>query len=342
MIDQNTDADNLRMFGDSLRRALSAYPDALHLQRADAITPETVAASMALSVEQGCLAVYASEAAGGLGLGAQGARVIAREFGRSLLPGPMMAATVIAPKLARMEAAFGLLHERAQSGEALISVGAPVLAGDAYVVDHVLGATDALTFDRTDGGGVRVCWRATRGARARKPFDPTCPVGILGKSGVVHADVTLDVQSAESLLGPANIWIAAELVGAAQRAGELTIAYAGERTQFDRPIGTNQAIKHRVVDDYVLRENAEALVAAAAIAWDKRGDDRVLLAHVARAAASEAAISSTAHCIQVHGGLGFSWEHPAHLYYKRVRRLVSLLGSLEESIDFIGSRICTP
>ena len=117
----------------------------------------------------------------------------------------------------------------------------------------------------------------------------------------------------------------------AERASEISISFARDRQQFGSPIGSYQSIKHRIVDDYVELQSARALVEDAASAWDSLSEDRLLKAHAARAIATKVAFSSTAHCIQVHGAAGFSWEHVAHLYYKRARRLAASFGTLEQS-----------
>ncbi|MBX3529422.1 MAG: hypothetical protein KF849_02365 [Rhizobiaceae bacterium] len=171
-------------------------------------------------------------------------------------------------------------------------------------------------------------------------FDPVAPMASLAAGNEPDTGLTPGADAAASLFGAADLWIAAELLGIAERSGEMAVAHAGERRQFGQIIGSYQGIKHRIVDDYVLQQNAAAVLQLATRAWDAGQADRRMLAHAARFAASEAALSASAFCIQAHGAMGFSWEHPAHLYYKRARRLANLLGSAGESRAALGEAIC--
>ena len=198
-----------------------------------------------------------------------------------------------------------------------------------------------LSLARQGSGQVLTAWNASASTlRTLQPFDPACPLAELdadasGRDGAVR----LEGDAADAVMGAAHLWIAAEMLGAAWRAGDMSIAYAGTRQQFGTLIGGYQAIKHRIVDDYVLRKNAAAILADAAEAWDAQRSDRMLLAHAARAACGHAAVASTSHCIQVHGALGFSSESPIHLAYKRVRRLACTLGDEARSRAAIAARL---
>jgi alkylation response protein AidB-like acyl-CoA dehydrogenase len=131
-----------------------------------------------------------------------------------------------------------------------------------------------------------------------------------------------------SVLDRAAVALAAESLGGAERCLEMATDYAKTRIQFDRPIGSFQAIKHRLADMLVSVETARSAVywAACVVA---SGDEAELpaAAAVARSYATEAFFRCAAECIQIHGGIGFTWEHDAHLYLKRARTSLSLLGS---------------
>ncbi|MFJ2742232.1 acyl-CoA dehydrogenase family protein [Streptomyces sp. NPDC087440] len=116
--------------------------------------------------------------------------------------------------------------------------------------------------------------------------------------------------------------LAAEQVGAADRALEITVQYAKDRVQFGRPIGSFQAVKHRIADAYVLLEAARSLALAAADAAAAPGP-----AAAAKAACSEAYQQITGEMIQLHGGIGITWEHPAHDFFKRAHGTAHFLGS---------------
>jgi alkylation response protein AidB-like acyl-CoA dehydrogenase len=130
----------------------------------------------------------------------------------------------------------------------------------------------------------------------------------------------------------AAIAITAEQVGGARRCLELTVEYARHRIQFGRPIGSFQAVKHRLADLLVLVESADSASQAAARAWELEASDDgdpenvPVLASLAKSYCSEAYRAVAAETIQLHGGLGFTWEHPAHRYFKRAHSTSYLFG----------------
>jgi alkylation response protein AidB-like acyl-CoA dehydrogenase len=109
------------------------------------------------------------------------------------------------------------------------------------------------------------------------------------------------------------------MLGCAERATELGVGYAKEREQFSRPIGSFQAVKHRAADMHVEVESLRNAVYYAAWAIERDHPDASIAASMAKAYASDAARRVTQSCIQIHGGIGFTWEHDAHLYFKRVK-----------------------
>lgn len=127
-------------------------------------------------------------------------------------------------------------------------------------------------------------------------------------------------------LDRAVITLAAEQVGGAQRMLDMSVEYAALRQQFGRPIGSFQAIKHRCADMLLEVEGARSAAYHAAACVASGSADVPLAAAVAGAAATEAYLRVTAEAIQIHGGVGFTWEHPAHLYYKRALSSEHLFG----------------
>jgi alkylation response protein AidB-like acyl-CoA dehydrogenase len=132
----------------------------------------------------------------------------------------------------------------------------------------------------------------------------------------------------------ASVALAAEALGGAERCLEMATDYAKTRVQFDRPIGSFQAIKHRLADMLVGVETARSAVYwAACVAASSGGADGAGSAElreaaaVAKSYATEAFFRCAAECVQIHGGIGFTWEHDAHLHLKRARTSLSLLGS---------------
>jgi alkylation response protein AidB-like acyl-CoA dehydrogenase len=138
---------------------------------------------------------------------------------------------------------------------------------------------------------------------------------------VSHADVLAESRQARQALrrvvDHALAALAVELVGSAQRALDLSVAYANERTQFGRPIGSFQAVKHKCVDMMVAVETARSLAYYAAWAVSESTQDAEQAVGMAKAYCGEMARTVTSEAIQVHGGIGFTWEHDLHLYYRR-------------------------
>ena len=123
----------------------------------------------------------------------------------------------------------------------------------------------------------------------------------------------------ERVINRATIGICAEMVGGAQKMLDMCVDYAKQRIQFGRPIGSFQAIQHKCADMLLLIESARSAVYAAAWAASKDEQDTALLASVAKAYTSDAYRFVTGEGIQIHGGMGFTWEHDAHLYFKRAK-----------------------
>ncbi|MFI0961292.1 acyl-CoA dehydrogenase family protein [Streptomyces sp. NPDC021080] len=159
-------------------------------------------------------------------------------------------------------------------------------------------------------------------------LDPTRPL----------AAVVLRQCPAELLAGPedfpgvlraaehtALVMLAADAVGVAAEALDLSVEHARTREQFGRPIGSFQAISHRCADMLIAVESARALVAAAAESIEAPGQDVETAVCLAAATALEAAVTVAQGCIQVHGGMGITWEHPAHRYLRRAKAAESLV-----------------
>jgi acyl-CoA dehydrogenase len=133
-----------------------------------------------------------------------------------------------------------------------------------------------------------------------------------------------------ALLARGAVLNAADLVGVAREALTRTVAYDRERTQFGVPVGSFQAIKHRMADLHVAVTMAEHAVLFAAHALDTDDPGKDVAVAVAGSKASDAAWEATGAMIQFFGGIGFTWEHEAHFFYKRARRRAPLFGSAEE------------
>lgn len=141
------------------------------------------------------------------------------------------------------------------------------------------------------------------------------------------------------MLDRAAVALAAEQVGGAQRVLDMAVDYAKTREQFGRPIGSFQAIKHRCADMLVEVESARSTVYYAAQAATEGNDELPVLASLAKAYCSDAYFHGAAANIQIHGGIGFTWEHPAHLYLKRAKSSELLFGDADYHRELLADRL---
>jgi len=200
-----------------------------------------------------------------------------------------------------------------------------VLAGEvADILLVVARANDGLGLFVVEGECSRVALPTmdpTRGlARVELASTRARPVGRPGDDGAALSRA----------LDEAAIVLSAEMLGTAERAFELTLEYARTREQFGRPIGSFQAIKHACADVLVSIESARSAVLWAAWVAAEGADELATAASIAKATASEAAFHATSQAIQIHGGVGFTWEHDAHLFFKRARASAAMLGDATE------------
>jgi alkylation response protein AidB-like acyl-CoA dehydrogenase len=143
----------------------------------------------------------------------------------------------------------------------------------------------------------------------------------------------------ERVLDLAAVALAAEQVGGAQLVLEMAVQYAKDRVQFGRPIGSFQAIKHKCADMLLEVESAKSAAYYAGWCASELNDELPSVASLAKAYCSEAYFHATAENIQIHGGIGFTWEHPAHLYFKRAKSSELLFGDPTYHRELLAQRI---
>ncbi len=278
------------------------------------------------AAEQGWLAVTVPEEHDGLGLGLVEAQVIARALGAGVAPGPWRG-TVLAAEAVRLagspeqQAAW---LPRLASGDA---VGAFTLRGTAPgTLPAVEYGAVADVVVAPSGGGLALITGAT--ATPRGTYDGTTRLAsVEADAGEALPGATPEVIAA--LEARATVLVAADLVGIAREAVSRTVAYDKDRQQFGVPVGSFQAIKHALADLHVAVTLAEHAALYAAYAVDAGLDDADLAVAVAKAKASDTAVAATAAMIQYHGGIGYTWEHEAHFYYKRAKRLAGQFGDAD-------------
>jgi alkylation response protein AidB-like acyl-CoA dehydrogenase len=171
---------------------------------------------------------------------------------------------------------------------------------------------------RADAPGVSVTRHTT--------MDQTRPMARIDLSGA-PAEPLADPAAAIKAVHEAGwICLAAEALGGAQACLDRTVAFARERVQFGRQIGSFQAYKHRLADMMIEIEQARSAVYWAACAVDEESDEAALALHAAKSFAADTFFKCAGDMIQLHGGIGFTWEHDAHLFFKRARSIQTMLG----------------
>ena len=278
----------------------------------------------------------------GTGLALADAAVVFEELGRALVPGPLVGTFL---------AAIRDLVPGAAEGRAMVGVLASSDGGPPWLVEH-LSSLHAVFF--LPGGGIgggqslmTTIGEVPTAQRVTTPLDPLTP---LWQLSVLPASRSLDDPDQE-LFRDGAILTAALQVGHAAETLDLAVAYAKEREQFGKPIGGFQAIQHLCADMLVRAEVARAAVHAAACLADAPD---VLEAEAAAAGstpsawqqravagakllADEAAITNARVAIQVHGGMGYTWEVPLHLHLKRSRVLATTFGTSASLSSLLGS-----
>jgi alkylation response protein AidB-like acyl-CoA dehydrogenase len=146
----------------------------------------------------------------------------------------------------------------------------------------------------------------------------------------------LDPEAYAAWRDRAHVSIAAEMTGTARRIFDMALAYAKEREQFDRPIGSFQVIQHKLADMSLALQRATAAVQYGAMTCDANAGDRTLACHSAKAAAGEAARRILKDGAQIHGGIGYTWEHDLHLYLRRATADEDTLGTTSWHLDRIA------
>jgi alkylation response protein AidB-like acyl-CoA dehydrogenase len=167
-------------------------------------------------------------------------------------------------------------------------------------------------------------------------FDASRPLGHVQLDGVAPEQLDVDYEYAWHVT---QALLAADALGVAEAMLEMSVAYAKERHAFGRPIGSYQAIKQQIVEILRHAGTTRSLCFYAGYAAEARPDELALAASAARFAAEEAADYATRTCIAVHGGIGATWEHDAHLYWRRAQLSRLLLGGVGEAGDRVAEQI---
>lgn len=223
--------------------------------------------------------------------------------------------------------------------------GGWLLNGTKLFVPDGSDADVLVVLARTDAGPTLFLVDATAPGvtrRTHETMDRTRRLAQVDLDGVMVRDsATLGtpgtaIDTLLPVLQRAAVGLAAEQVGGAQCVLDMSVTYAKSRMQFDRPIGSFQAIKHKCADMLLKVETARSATYYAAWTADEAPEDLPVAASLAKAYCSEAYYYCAAQNIQIHGGIGFTWEHDAHLYFKRAASSQILLGSPEQHRELIA------
>ena len=259
-------------------------------------------------VDQGWTGVELSEPQGGLGLGMVEAAVLAEQVGRHVAPAPILENLLAVGALA--SAGDEQWVERLVSGDAV----ACVASQPEVPVPYAAAADVAVVIN---GGEVVVVDLAASAPMERQPaMDITRPLGWLRLEGRPATTIG-GADAAAQLLDRGATLYAAALLGGAARVLDMSVEYAKERVQFGKPIGSFQAVKHRCADMLVDVEGMRSTAYWAAWCLSAGDSDASIAASTAKTWCSDAARRVMASGLQVHGGIGFTWEHDLHLFLKR-------------------------
>jgi len=269
--------------------------------------------------------------------------LLLEETGAVLAPGPFFATTALFVPLLR--AIEHPLLERTVSGEVTGTVGIAGKAGE-WIVNSDPVKTFVPEAERVDWvalvvPGPAVVLRERAAARYVETVDTSRRLAEVDVGDVGRA-ISLSAQALRGVLEIATVALAAEMLGTARWLFETTLAYAKVRVQFGKPIGSFQAVQHKLANMRLALERAWSSVYYAAMTIDADDPDRHRAAHVAKAAAGEAAKLCAKDGIQIHGGIGYTWEHDLHLYIRRAYASEFLLGGVEWHHDRLAALILRP
>jgi alkylation response protein AidB-like acyl-CoA dehydrogenase len=300
-------------------------------------TGEDAALWRLLVGELGLLGVAVGEDSGGIGGSFVDAAVVIEESGRGLWPVPLLSSLVA---VAALGAGAPELLQAVVAGErraALVvsddcTISGTTLSGRA---DHVIGAAEAevLVVAATDG---LYAVQAADILTARG-LDPGRRLSTVSFGGAAVQRLG-DDEASRRAVDVLRVALAVESIGVAAWCLDTTVTYLKTREQFGRPIGSFQALAHRAADLAVELSAATSTAYYAAWAVDGAPSELAVVAPLANAVCTEAAYRIAADTIQMHGGIGFTWEHDAHLYFKRATANRLLLGDARSQRELVASR----
>jgi alkylation response protein AidB-like acyl-CoA dehydrogenase len=274
------------------------------------------------AVELGWFGLGLPEELGGTGYGLVEEALVAKEIGRHVTPGPFVA-TVLAARVAAYAGSESLAGEF-MSGAARAAVAIPG-ADDVLTLVDATTATHVLVVRPEVAAVVEIAACADR--EPLPSLDELSTRESARLAGMPIASVAADV---DSIYQRGSVLISAVLVGIAEACRDMSTDYAKTREQFGAPIGSFQSIKHACADMAIAAAIADAQLTFAALSVVEGQPDADLQVAALRVVTTRSAMSNARENIQVHGGMGFTWECPAHFYPKRVHALTGVLGTVRD------------
>src|SRR6266700_2239111 len=270
--------------------------------------------------EQGWLGLIAPEEHGGMALGIVDLVVLLEEMGRAVVPGPFFSTVLLG--------AAGITLQAAAKGSGFTLSGTKLFVHDAHTADViVVAARTASGQNPEEGISLFLVPTGTPGLTVTllPTMDQTrklCEVTLTNVS--LAGDALMGAPGAgwkplARVIDRATVGLCAEMCGGAQKVLDMTVEYAKIRQAFGRPIGSYQGVKHRAADMLVDVENSKSITYYAAWAMDEGVPEGPLAVSMAKAYVSDAYRRVSGAGIQLHGGIGFTWEHDLHLYFKRAK-----------------------
>jgi alkylation response protein AidB-like acyl-CoA dehydrogenase len=356
------DNDELR---DSARRVLERHVDRQTFLGKPCATPSFDRHLWELIAELGWLGLTIPEGQGGLEQPFAALSTLYFELGRALSPQPFIGASVGLEVIAHPGAASGAasLVQAALQGDAIIVAAATGVGGVAvrshggvHVVEGTMRnvldavhATHLLVPVEGDQAAIALVALPHRGVviTYRQTWDPTRQVADVAFKGlelheddiILRGDAAVDAQ--RRMQAHFDLALACDALGGADAALEDTLVYMHQRHQFNRPIASFQALKHRCAEHKVSIEASRALIHAVCRSAFEAKEELQAQAAGARIYAGSVYKSVTEDCVQLHGGIGFTWEYPCHLFLKRARLGEVLGGTAEQRKDRVAPALFT-
>jgi len=279
--------------------------------------------------ELGLVAIAVPEADGGAGGSFVDAAIVLEESGRGLWPVPLLPSLVAASVAAGAPTAAVVVGDDLEISDGVLT-GTATHVIDGHRAERLLVATPHGLYS-VDAGASGL---TVTGARS---LDLTRWLATAEFAGVAVEPIG-DAAAAARAVDVLRVALAVEAVGAARHCLDETVGYLKTREQFGRPIGSFQALAHRAADLAVTLEAAQSTAYYAAWAVADSPEELPVVAPLAKAVCADAFATIAAETIQMHGGIGFTWEHDAHLYFKRATLTKALLGDAHVQRKLVATR----